>query len=309
MRLSEVAAPMFAKHETFHPRYGWFRKAHNCVENDSSVFLREDAPVQIGVGKNMVRSIRFWGLASKIIEEDSGGSNRRSAELVTTSIGDKLFGESGWDQYMEDPGTLWLLHWLMLAPTTRLPVWWLAYNEFSAVVFTENELEKVITEQLEINKSWGSPSISSIMKDVRVLLRTYAPTELAKKTKLEDTLDCPLRELNLIQSTENPDQYRFSLGPKPELPLEILAFTFLDYCRYLNLEGSVVPLSRLATEPGSPGKAFKLTEADIFENIEEISSCTKDLEVTISLGVPHISWSNELSVIANDFLNSYYGKS
>lgn len=308
MRLPEIAAPVFAKHETFHPRYGWFRKAHNCVEDDSLVFSREDAPVQIGVGKNMVRAIRFWGLASKIIEEDSEVHNRRSAELVTTSMGDKLFGESGWDQYMEDPGTLWLLHWLMLAPMTRLPVWWLAYNEFSAVVFTESELERVITEQLEINRGWGNPSTSSIAKDVKVLLRTYAPTELTKKTKLEDTLDCPLRELNLIQSTENPNQYRFSLGPKPELPTEILGFTLLDYCKHLSLEGSIVPLSRLSTEPGSPGKVFKLTEADIFENIEIISSYSEDLEITISLGVPHISWSSELSKIADDFLSSYYRK-
>ena len=38
---------------------------------------------------------------------------------------------------MEDPGTLWLLHWLPLAPKPQLPVWWLAFNEFNAVEFAE----------------------------------------------------------------------------------------------------------------------------------------------------------------------------
>ena len=38
---------------------------------------------------------------------------------------------------MEDPGTLWLLHWLLLAPKSQLLVWWLAFNEFNAVEFAE----------------------------------------------------------------------------------------------------------------------------------------------------------------------------
>ena len=67
MRLVEAAKPTFARHETFHPRYGWFRKAYAVTKRDSQIFTHIDAPVLIGVGKNMVRSIRFWGLAAKLI--------------------------------------------------------------------------------------------------------------------------------------------------------------------------------------------------------------------------------------------------
>ena len=70
MRLVDAALPMFARHETFHPRYGWFRKAYWFAARNPSVFGRSDAPVIIGVGKNMVRSIRFWGLAAKLLVED-----------------------------------------------------------------------------------------------------------------------------------------------------------------------------------------------------------------------------------------------
>ena len=62
MQLSEAAEPVFARHETFHPRYGWFRKAYVAATRDPHVFTSEDAPVRLGVGKNMVRAIRFWGL-------------------------------------------------------------------------------------------------------------------------------------------------------------------------------------------------------------------------------------------------------
>ena len=60
MRLSEAARPVFARHETFHPRYGWFRKAYEATADDPAAFTRKDAPVELGVGKNMVKSIRFW---------------------------------------------------------------------------------------------------------------------------------------------------------------------------------------------------------------------------------------------------------
>ena len=71
MRLVDAALPWFARHETFHPRYGWFRKAYTETARDPHVFGRDNAPVVIGVGKNMVRAIRFWGLAAKLITNDA----------------------------------------------------------------------------------------------------------------------------------------------------------------------------------------------------------------------------------------------
>ena len=173
MRLADAAERTFARHETFHPRYGWFRKAYAFVAQDSGVFSRVDAPVHIGVGKNMVQAIRFWGLAAKLIEKASRSTDRRASDLVPTSLGRRLFGDSGWDRYMEDPGTLWLLHWLLLAPCSLLPVWWLAFNEFDAVEFTDDDLEASV--QMQVAAHWVPPHPSSIRKDVSALLRTYAP--------------------------------------------------------------------------------------------------------------------------------------
>ena len=64
-------SPSFAGHETFTLRYGWLKKAVDAVHEDPIVFTRDDALVRLGVGKNMVRSIRHWGLATGILEEDT----------------------------------------------------------------------------------------------------------------------------------------------------------------------------------------------------------------------------------------------
>ena len=221
MRLVDATEPMFARHETFHPRYGWFRKAYTHTAADPHVFVRDDAPVVIGVGKNMVRAIRFWGLAAKLIVEDPKAPNRRAPGCVPTRIGHALFGDSGWDPYMEDPGTLWLLHWQLFAPPSRLPVWWLAFNEFNAVEFTDEQIETAIFTQMSAVADWASPHESSLKKDVSALMRTYAPAQRSGRVGIDDILDCPLRELNLIGDSAGVGNHRFTLGPKPSLPSEL----------------------------------------------------------------------------------------
>lgn len=306
MRLVEAAKPTFARHETFPPRYGWFRKAYTFVAADPHVFSREDAPVRVGVGKNMVRAIRFWGLAAKLIEVDQRSSNRRNPGLVPTRWGHTIFGELGWDRYMEDPGTLWLLHWMLLAPPSLLPVWWLAFNEFHAVEFADGDLEGAVTTQLEAVAEWNAPHPSSVVKDVSVLLRTYAPAERSGRSGIEDVLDCPLRELNLIGRSVATNRYRFTLGAKPTLPPAVLAYAALDYIARIDARGNTVTLGRLANDPGAPGRAFKLTEDELLAALESLAGETNALALTTSMGTVQLSWSGEPSEVATGMLDRYF---
>ena len=307
MRLVETTKPTFARHETFHPRYGWFRKAYTFVAKDPRIFNQNDAPVQIGVGKNMVRAIRFWGLAAKLIEVSPQSPSRRPPDLVPTRLGDALFGDSGWDRYMEDPGTLWLLHWLLLAPPSWLPVWWFAFNEFHAVEFADTDLQAAITTQLQVVSEWANPHPSSVRKDISALLRTYAPAERSGRTGIDDILDCPLRELKLIERSATMSQYRFTLGAKATLPSAILAYAALDYIAYTNTRGNTVMLSRLAHEPGAPGRAFKLTEGELLATLEPTIDETDALRLGVVTGASQLSWAGEPRRIATDILNDYYG--
>lgn len=309
MRLTEAAESSFARHETFHPRYGWFRKAYSFVVNDPEIFIRKDAPVQLGVGKNMVRAIRFWGLAAKLIEPNPRSRNPRSPELVPTRLGRELFGDPGWDPYMEDPGTLWLLHWLLLAPRSRLPVWWLAFNEFHPLEFADGDLEAAAVAHLDAVAGWAAPHPSSIKKDVSALLRTYAPAERSARIGIDDLLDCPLRELNLLGRSAATSRYRFTMGAKPRLPSAILAYAALDYIDRTDAKGRSVTLSRLTHEPGAPGKAFKLTESEFQAALEPTIDETGGLGLTTATGDVQLSWSGEPREAATGILDRYYGRS
>src|SRR5436190_1600641 len=100
-----VVQHSFSGHETFPFRYPWLKKGFDAVLVDGDVFLREDAITTLGVGKNMVRSIRHWCLAAGVLEEN------RESGLRASALGKLVLADEGLDPYLEDPATLWLLHW------------------------------------------------------------------------------------------------------------------------------------------------------------------------------------------------------
>jgi len=309
VRLADAATRSFARHETFHPRYGWFRKAYAVAAADPYAFGRKDAPVVIGVGKNMVRAIRFWGLAAKLITEDPHSPNRRAPQFVPTRRGHALFGEQGWDPYMEDPGTLWLLHWLLLAPPSRLPVWWLAFNELNAVEFSDTDLAAAVAAQLEAGADWTPPHESSVKKDIGALLRTYAPAERSRRGSIDDLLDCPLRELNLLGRSPATGLHRFTLGPKPTLPSAIVAYAVFDYIDRTGSGGRTVTLGRLAHEPGSPGRAFKLNETELLAALGPAVERFDEVTLATPAGAWQLAYSEDSGKIATAVLDDYYGSS
>ena len=308
MRLVEAAERSFARHETFHPRYSWFRKAYAHVSEDRAIFGRPEAPVEIGVGKNMVRAIRFWGMAARLITDDPHIASGREARCVPTRRGEALFGDRGWDPYMEDPGTLWLLHWLLLAPKkSRLPVWWLAFNEFNAVEFAEDDLEASVWILLDSSPEWAKPHPNSMRKDISALLRTYAPAARTGRTRIDDMLDCPLRELNLLSHSPATGRYRFALGPKPTLPSEILAYSVLDYVALREVRGRTITMNRLAHEKGAPGRVFKLAESELIDALRTSVGDDEALGLATATGAVQLTWLEEPALIATRILDRYYG--
>jgi len=121
------AKPSLAGHQTFAVRPGWLKKGLDALQNPAAaggpLFSRPDALVLLGVGKNMVHSIRHWLLATRMAQEVSDDGERR---IVPTEMGIALFGgpqTGGWDPYFEDEATSWLLHWQLAGPGSLAYSW------------------------------------------------------------------------------------------------------------------------------------------------------------------------------------------
>ena len=303
--LAVSAEPGFARHETFHPRFGWLRKAVSQA-GDGTAFVDPDATVKLGVGKNMVNAIRYWGLAFKVLEQRPNPARPRLPLVMPSTFGETLLGDDGWDPYMEDPASLWLLHWKLLTPRCTAPTWWVAFNDFAALQFSETQLT---THVLELASAAGWPAVveSSVKKDVDCLIRTYTVRRRGRQV-LDDVLDCPFRELGLMESASGDEAraWRFVVGHKPTLPDALIAYAALEFAASTGDGARSVSIARLAHEAGSPGAAFRLTETGLFESLSRFSTTHDRLSVAEPAGLRQLLFPDDPSALAAEILASYY---
>lgn len=302
--ISEATRPVFARHETFHPRHGWFRKAVVGVQDSDQVFSSDDATVRLGVGKNMVRAIRFWAHAAKVIEPISDPDSPRVSRYVESALSRALFSEGGWDPWLESTASLWLLHWMMMRPPSILPIWWIALNDFQSVEFNDDELVRYATEAVAGIDGWSSVAQSSLKKDVDCFIRMYS--SVPGRKVIDDVIDCPFRSLGLLAAVPGERRaHRFLVGPKPTLPDEIVAFACLDFVG--NKTGlRTTTLTRLTIDPGSPGRIFRLGEEAIHESLLRLQERGLQLTVAAVGGINQLSWSGAPAERAWEILSDYF---
>lgn len=187
-----MAAIRLKGHEKFHLREGWIAKGLYGVSANPRVFSGSDGTDQLGVGTNMVKSIKYWMLAMGLIKE----GQKNGAEL--TNLGKMILK---YDPFLEDDLSLWLLHSYISKNNYRSTVWYLFFNKCQAEEFTKEELYTVLRKELISYAETDSFPESSLKDDIDVLLNMYS-----KDTKNDDPEDknkCPLASLKLIKKEGN----------------------------------------------------------------------------------------------------------
>ena len=107
----------FAKHETFHIRDGWMTKGLRSLQHDPRIFFDPKAPEKLGMGKNMVRSLRFSMQATGLAEEvRSGALTVQKPTLLGQLIRDN-------DPYLEHETSLWLIHYNLVCSRDLATAW------------------------------------------------------------------------------------------------------------------------------------------------------------------------------------------
>lgn len=255
----------FAGHQTFSFRHGWLKKAVDAVRQDSLALSRDDAIVTLGVGKNMVESIRHWGLATKMLTDASARG------LAVSRLGALLLGE--WDPFLEDPASLWLLHWLLVSNTGKAGVWHITFGFYPQPFFTKAGLNEFVSRFAE--SRGARPRPSTLERDVDCLVRTYVPSAPGDGSVLEETFDCPLTELSLLSALDDYESFRFVVGPKRSLPAAIFGYALLQYAGSRAAPDHTLSVGECTYFPGSPGQVFKLDENSVIEYVEALAIVTQ----------------------------------
>ena len=268
----------FSGHESF------LKKGYEFVNSGYS-FNDEHAIVQLGVGKNMVGSIKYWMRAFGLIADDN----------QLTPIAHYIFNEkNGKDPYLEDILTVWILHYYLVKSRCATLYYEFFYNFQRGILeFNKPELLEYIKRQFSLGK-FGTTLLNenTIKKDIDVFLKNYIRPK--NKNKNEDAFTL-LSRLKLLYAGENEmSVVRRDLLYFPPL---VLFFAIQD-----NVVDEIADYELIKTL----GRIFCLTEDNIIECLDTLSS--------LNIGLTYKNTAGEQLVVlkrtdnAFAILDQYYSE-
>ena len=280
----------FSGHQTFPFRYTWLKKGVDAViesvdagTEGSAVFSSENASVTLGVGKNMVSSIRYWCQVSELIKAHP----QQRGRFIPTPLGKAIFNDdNGFDPYLDDPATLWLIHWKISTNTDQATTWYWAFNILRGNRFTPSIFARELYKwALQQKQSMRPVSENTLQRDVNCFIRTYCRARHSD-TIIEDTFDCPLAELNLIAELPDGNGYELQRGGKETLPIEVITWVLDTFWENRFFGKESLSFSDLMYTPTSPGRVFRLDEDTMtayLENLYQITDGALQYDETIGL--------------------------
>jgi len=210
----------FGGHETFPIREGWLHKGLKLLQKSPEVLASDSAQDWLGVGRNMVKSIRHWLLATGLAERLSSQTAKATGLLMPTPLG-ALIAER--DEYFLEPGTWWFLHINLVHRRDHAYTWWWFFNYFHRERFERSVCIEGLRRFLQLHES-RAPGARTQQRDVSCLLSSYARHYPPHRTDPEDGAECPFIELGLLDYFRESGTFRSNGTNVDTLPPEVLCF-------------------------------------------------------------------------------------
>lgn len=261
--IDQTVRGQFAGHETFPLRLLWLKKAYDVAKDGtpSGTFQEQEAIAKFGVGRNMAVSIRHWALASGFFTD-------KARWIEPTPLGHMLLADDGLDPYLEQPATVWLVHWHIASTPLMTTTIYYAFNGFGALEFSPANLVDELMAVV-VSRNWRATR-GTLKRDVEVFLRGYVRRDAMQQ---EDAAEPLLAELGLVRETKIGGWYEFARGPKPSLPASVFAYALDAYWRAQG-RPNVLTAEQLCYGAGSPGQVFKLDEDSTITRLMAIDEAT-----------------------------------
>ncbi|MBR1713899.1 MAG: DUF4007 family protein [Treponema sp.] len=245
----------YSGHESFSIRKNWLQKGIRKIDS----FKKSDmeAMDETGLGRNMVKSLRYWLKAVGITEDEP------KKKLFSLSDFGKTVAER--DPYIQEMGTLFLLQYNLATNKDYATSWYFLFNEFNMTEFSEEDFCKSLQNWDGMNNEKKAAS-SAFQKDFDCIRRTY--TQAKGEDDPESNMGCPFSELGLLRVNDNGELQKTSPLKKAFPPIVLYA-CILKQCGNASTE---IRLSRLQNDTGSVGKAFNMDSILLMSLLGELEN-------------------------------------
>ncbi|WP_302489739.1 DUF4007 family protein [uncultured Mitsuokella sp.] len=273
----------FRGHETFFIRKGWLTKGMKYVKRHPDVFVsKEEKPMDVlGIGNNMVKSLRYWMQAVGITKEPTHGKRVQQFTL----LGELIYR---YDRYLEEQGTLCLLQYKLASNKDEATAWYFFFNEFQMLEFTKDDFIKGLKNYVMMQDGDTSVADRSYQDDFSCIINTYISRSKSNRQQVspENNIACPLGELGLLDyASQDKIIYRKTMvQPQMISPYIALAIILLQ-----NGDAQEVSLDTLLHAPKSIGRAFNLDMTVLMHLLKQLEQLGEvEIVRTAGLDVVHI---------------------
>ena len=285
----------FSGHETFQCRHFWLKKGHDFLVEKNS-FKANEAVVKLGVGKNMISSIQHWMKVFGLINN--------TAEIELTDFSYKIFSDEGYDPFLEDINSLYILHYKLLKNDSA-SLYGIVFNEFRirriSRDFTSNQILDFLKRKLDKENIHFSEN--TLKNDIKVFLRMYQTSAKKGMKSIEDDFSSILLGLEMFEPVddvfiEGEQVFRFKYDAKTALDSRTFLFAILD--TFESTESiSVEEIERLI------GDKFLCSKEGVELKLQELQD-KNFLVYKDDAGRREIQMKKRLDKW--DILNKYYGR-
>lgn len=274
----------FSGHESFTCKTLWLKKGFDFIAQANN-FNAPEAVIHLGVGKNMVASIRYWMKAFCMTKADQ----------LTEIASYLLDTETGKDPYIEDLGTLWLLHFLLVS-SGEATLYNLLFTQLQRErkQFDKQNIVNLVKRMMTEDSKQTQFNENTVKKDIGVLLQNYV---LPQRGKSLDDYSALLIDLDLIH-TSDQKTYLFNTEGKRQIPHLIFLYAI---CR---LKGADMTVGYDMLQ--DIGLMFCMNDMEVIEMCKMIEAHYPNrVRYTDTAGIKQLQFMNEIS--GKEALDEYYG--
>ena len=287
----------FRAHDTFFIRKGWLSKGMKYVHSKPDVFVAKDEnPMDVlGIGANMVKALRYWLQAVGLTEEPNSGKRVQTF----TPLGQSVFTN---DRYIEEVGTLYLLHYRLSSNKTDATAWYYFFNEFTMSEFSRDDFVEFLQRRIRMEDSDSTVAIRSLNDDFSCIINTYLPRYKTSPNRVapESNIDCPLGELGLIDIlSKEKKTYRKAIPVASTISPWVALAIIVDQAG----ESKEISLNELLTAPCNIGKTLNLDAISMLDVLYQIERIGK-IKIDRTAGLDVIQILEGLTF--QDCVDAYY---
>lgn len=290
-------ARKFRAHETFFIRKGWLSKGLRYVSQKPDLFTdKDDNPMDVlGIGANMVKSLRYWLQAVGLTTEPLTGKRNQSL----TDLGNIVFER---DPYTEELGTLYLLHYKLVTDEDMAPSWFYFFNKFAMKEFSKDDFVAQIQNELKMEGT--AVAIRSLTDDFACIVNSYLPRYKTDSTKIspENNINCPFAELGLIDILSKD---RGNCTYKKSIPMarSINPWVIMAVIAEQSKGREEIGLNELLSAEKNIGKVFNLDSICMLSLLHDVEKLG-EIRIIRTAGLDVVRVLNKRSFI--DCVKEYY---